>query len=260
MIILKLNNKGFAISSIMYLILVMALILVSLTLSLLSNRTLILESQKNKVLGEANGLSIGDIFTFESGNYSTFIVPEKGFYKIELWGSSGGGSYGGKGAYTSGIIELNSNDILYIVVGDKTGYNGGGSAPETYKIGGGASDVRLELSGDITSFNSLKSRIMVAAGGGSVVNNAEGALAGEAGGLTGFSGVAHSYVISVGDYIGYGGTQTSGGNVGADAKNKSACSSTTPCTDATMGGPCFRAKRRFGFAELFDRGNKGDGR
>ena len=45
---MKLNNKGFAVSTIMYMILVMAVILITLTLTLLSNRKLILEKTKDE--------------------------------------------------------------------------------------------------------------------------------------------------------------------------------------------------------------------
>lgn len=45
---MKLNNKGFAVSTIMYMILVMAVILITLTLTLLSNRKLILDKTKEE--------------------------------------------------------------------------------------------------------------------------------------------------------------------------------------------------------------------
>ena len=47
---MKLNNKGFAISSIMYIILVLAVILIALTLAILSSRKLILDKLKNEAL------------------------------------------------------------------------------------------------------------------------------------------------------------------------------------------------------------------
>ncbi len=49
---LKLNNKGFAISSIMYIILVLAVLLISLTLALLSSRKLILDKLKKEATNE----------------------------------------------------------------------------------------------------------------------------------------------------------------------------------------------------------------
>lgn len=50
MILLRLNNKGFAISSIMYIILVLAVILIALILVNLSSRKLILDKLKSEVL------------------------------------------------------------------------------------------------------------------------------------------------------------------------------------------------------------------
>lgn len=47
---MKLNNKGFAISTIMYLILVLAVILITATLLILSNRKIIVDKQKSEVL------------------------------------------------------------------------------------------------------------------------------------------------------------------------------------------------------------------
>ncbi len=47
---MKLNNKGFAISSILYIILIMCIILITVTLSVLSSRKLILDKQKSDVL------------------------------------------------------------------------------------------------------------------------------------------------------------------------------------------------------------------
>jgi len=47
---LELNSKGFAISSIMYLILLICIILITLTLAVLSNRNLILNKQKSQAM------------------------------------------------------------------------------------------------------------------------------------------------------------------------------------------------------------------
>ena len=45
---MKLNNKGFAISTVMYMILIMAVILITLTLTLLSSRKLMLDKSKQE--------------------------------------------------------------------------------------------------------------------------------------------------------------------------------------------------------------------
>ena len=100
-----------------------------------------------------------------------------------MWGAQGGNS-GGQGGYTSGLIDLKKDEQLYLYIGGvggaspvgaaatiAGGYNGGGITKgqdccyRVFGTGGGATDIRL-TSGTWNDFNSLKSRIMVAAGGG----------------------------------------------------------------------------------------------
>jgi len=153
----------------------------------------------------------------------TFKTKCRGSYKIELWGAGAPSDASlGFGGYTSGIIELNKKVELYIYVGeagDKSGnakFNGGGAGGSPNgKSGGGATDVRT-VSGNWDNFDSLKSRIMVAAGSGGGSGASLYENAGEhsvAGGLTGYSGgyySGHTYV----NQNGLGGTQTAGGAKG----------------------------------------------
>lgn len=124
--------------------------------------------------------------TFDyTGDVQEFTTPCSGTYKIETWGAQGGSycySYNHNlGSYTAGNITLSQNQQLYVYVGQFTNtqgaqaYNGGGTGyastyATSYAItgaysGGGASDIRL-VSGNWDDFDSLKSRIMVAAGAG----------------------------------------------------------------------------------------------
>ena len=121
-----------------------------------------------------------------TGSEQEYTVPEDGYYKIECWGAQGGTyqyAVGGKGAYTKGIIKLSKGEKLYVYVGECYNgaretmcYNGGGSGSyaslgnTTNTNGGGATDIRL-INGNWNNFNSLKSRIMVAAGGGGGCDN-----------------------------------------------------------------------------------------
>ena len=105
---------------------------------------------------------------------------------MECWGAQGGGynsTLGGKGAYCFGILQIAQVTNIYIYVGSAGSasftsnisniFNGGG--PSIYQFdyndrrcfgtGGGATDIRLQ-NGNWDNFNSLKSRIMVAAAGG----------------------------------------------------------------------------------------------
>ena len=145
-------------------------------------------------------------WTFDyTGGEQTFVAPVTGTYKLETWGAQGGnitGDYlGSNGAYTSGKINLMKNQQLYVYVGGTSstidgGYNGGGNT-EKYANwgqgygGGGATDVRL-ISGEWNNFESLKSRIMVSAGGGGAsYYNKDGhfyGISGAGGGLIGYDG------------------------------------------------------------------------
>ena len=171
-----------------------------------------------------------DTYTYSYKGYEqTFTAKYDGFYFVELWGAQGG-SYGtangGKGAYTSGLIELNAGDTLYIFVGGKGstvhsnssvagGFNGGGLADgqnygsRWWGSGGGATDVRL-VSGSWDDSESLASRIMVAAGGGGAFYDGGAYHGGAAGALTGFIGAQWSNDSYC---YGEGGTQTSGGRI-----------------------------------------------
>ena len=148
-----------------------------------------------------------------SGNYQEYIVPATGVYKIECWGAQGNYSkslraYGGLGGYTSGTIQLKYGEKLYIYVGenrtDRTASfncgSTGGSGSDSNNGGsingyggGGATDVRLIAGTNWNDFDSLKSRIMVAGGGGGATDYAAPVQGGYAGGLVGGSGYNGRY-------------------------------------------------------------------
>ena len=192
----------------------------TITYSLYDDQNQLMEMKKREVL------RVQDVHFDYTGQYETFTVPYSGIYQFELWGASGGkptGTNYGNGAYTKGMIHLKKGDKFYIYVGEKGGndrnssFNGGGTGGlgSTFGFsGGGASDVRL-ISGSWDDLESLKSRVMVAGGGGGVAHDLY-TTAGDgsyAGGLTGFSG---GYDIDHGfkNQNGKGGTQISGGSNG----------------------------------------------
>lgn len=57
---MRLNNKGIAISSMMYIILVLGVLLIFLTLTLISSRDLVLNKIKNEALNNIYGSSLND--------------------------------------------------------------------------------------------------------------------------------------------------------------------------------------------------------
>ena len=137
----------------------------------------------------------------ESAPYIVRLPP--GSFTIECWGSRS--TSDGYGAYTKGTLTINKSLDIYLYIGtyvatwrmNYTTYNGGGVADSN---GGGATDVRL-VPGNWDNFESLKSRIMVAASAGG--RDCGDGVPGNGGSLAGQDATTH--------HPGKGGTQTSGG-------------------------------------------------
>ncbi len=171
------NNKGFAITTVIYGLSIMGLLLVAILMATMStNRTNSRELAKS-IEEELNFIKGSErSFEYDNGGDDVanipkaqeYIVPEgkSGFYKIELWGTQGAGPTGGLGAYTSGVIQLNEGDRLYLYIGRHIATRGGR-----------ATEVRV-VSGDYTDPVSYRTRIMVAAGGGTDPNASGGTLYG----------------------------------------------------------------------------------
>ena len=129
-------------------------------------------------------------FVFTGNMQAIMLLP--GVYYIELFGASGeggapiGGTHGsrrGRGGYSRGILTLEEGRIFYVYIGSAGGkqslggpqnmlaggWNGGGASDFSGSYfggpGGGATDIRL-TSGNWNDIRSLRSRIMVAGGGG----------------------------------------------------------------------------------------------
>ena len=81
---MKLNNKGFAVSTIMYMILVLAVLVMALTLTALNGRKLIIDKQKNIALTNIykgfprhyNAYTPGQLIQFDPVNNETCITGE----------------------------------------------------------------------------------------------------------------------------------------------------------------------------------------
>jgi hypothetical protein len=158
-----------------------------------------------------------------TGAEQKFVVPSGvTTLTVVAYGAEGGGDTEGNysepaglGARASAVISVQPRDTLHVLVGGEGrfggGYNGGGQGGESTSGGyrgfggGGASDIRDGGDG-------LRSRILIAAGGGgagwgdyfSGGGGAGGGARGEQGGSGGFSG----------GFGGSGGTQRKGGSGG----------------------------------------------
>lgn len=178
-------------------------------------------------------IDINTSIQFNYTGYVQIIDLLPGRYKLECYGASGGTGYGninpvGKGGYVSGELVVYKNITLYIHVGQDgennqaftERYNGGGKAINVNihngGAGGGATDIRI-LDGNWDNIESLKSRIIVAGGGGgaqpSCGNTATAGHGGNIEGCTsynqGYMGVSPS--VAATRAYSKGGNQTSGG-------------------------------------------------
>jgi prepilin-type N-terminal cleavage/methylation domain-containing protein len=159
-----------------------------------------------------------------------FIAPATGYYKLEVWGAQGASvsSYrGGYGGYSSGIIHLNINNVLYINIGGTGvsqsstvstgtsyagGYNGGGhgyNKGTTSSLrtggGGGASHIAT-VSGTLSSLSSYRNTggenisneiLIVASGGASAYGYGDKWWNGNSGGgMTGDYSFDQSYAAT----------------------------------------------------------------
>ena len=157
----KLNNKGFAITTVIYGLAILGILLMSVLMSTLSQTRVNNADLSKSIEDELNRFSQTSSFfesVIDSDNSpmpQEYVVPsgESGWYKIQLWGAQGGNN-GGLGAYTSGVIHLTEGDVLYFYIGKKFSNKQGAE-----------SDVRL-VRGNYYDQASYQSRIMVAAGGG----------------------------------------------------------------------------------------------
>ena len=144
----------------------------------------------HKTLDDQSLSAYGEDYVY-TGSPQTFTALYSGDYRVELWG--GAGSKEAYGAYTAGTISLVKGENLYVYVGNRsigtantTIFNAGTSDSGGWN-GGGATDVRLSQGTGWNDFDSLKTRIMVAAGGGAS-DSSDNANPGPAGGLNGYDG------------------------------------------------------------------------
>jgi len=203
-------------------------------------------SAKVTFLGTSSPVVVDNSTSYAyTGSSQSFVVKTTGYYKLEVWGASGGcGIYtttsviGGYGSYSSGIVHLTSGTTLYVYVGQvgsdgiqeytdnvsKTivgpiSYNGGGANCVNINCnwggGGGATHIST-ANGILSSLSSNLSSVLLVAGGGGgagLCQGSSGNIGGSGGGYTGDSGIntCEGAIAQGGNQSGAG---TAGGNGG----------------------------------------------
>lgn len=164
-----------------------------------TGETLVDKSKKEYVLLDEDG----EVFNY-TGEVQTYVVPSMvDEIEVDCVGAAGlGGTNGGYGGRVQAKVQVTAGEVLYVYVGREPT----GRITAEYN----ASDIRT-VAGAVTGENQLRSRILVAGGGGcSGAGNGVG-KGGNGGGLTGANG---GDVGCCGG--GQGGRQTTGGDAGRD--------------------------------------------
>ena len=97
------NNKGFAVTTMLYGLSIMGFLIVVLLMSIMSNNRVNTNDLVKQIEDDLNKFS-GSEVTFNSDNQFTVPIGAAGYYKIELWGKS---------SWTAFIIKLEVNTTLY---------------------------------------------------------------------------------------------------------------------------------------------------
>ena len=181
----------------------------------------------NKMYGVGSANYNDSVMNFDyTGSVQTATLTP-GTYKLECWGAQGGDGTnysstglpytGGKGGYSSGILNIIDSGTLYIVCGSagstvantSNTYNGGGGSGNTnYQAGSGGGATHIGLKeGLLTTFSSdYTSKLLLVAGGGGGGGNCS--IGGAGGGISGVQPKTSTQYES--RTSGIAGTQTSG--------------------------------------------------
>ena len=108
----SLNNKGFAISTVIYGLSIMSIMIMVIIINTMASTRANTKELSKSIEKELNDFSRTEINFKASANSQKYTIPDEqdGWYRIELWGA--GYPNGGYGAYTSGIIELKAGDTI----------------------------------------------------------------------------------------------------------------------------------------------------
>ena len=228
---MRLNNKGFAISGILYSMFILVITLMFLVLAILAGRRTTLNKVSQEATSNVNKRTVYKVacssITFGSSTLYTYEGKEKevslakGYYLIQAWGGAGAKSnngVGGKGAYASVIYYADANNTkIYLNIGNggdnitnkgnEKSYNGGGAGHSMSGSGGGATSVATKKGKLETLDKHTEEIILVAAGGGGAGHGDGGAGGALIGGFDG---------TGAGTGPGEGASESSGGTGGVD--------------------------------------------
>ena len=186
------------------------------------NYTFPIEIKKNSVTTKSSSIKFSYPCSSYDSCYPINLTFQKGSYKVKCYGSGIQTTIDSDeinlfGAYTKGIITFEEEKTLYLYIGGYGKFNAlhPDAAPKRGSTPRGSTDIRTNH-GNYYDFDSLKSRIMVAASAGGT-DSFKGEY-GLGGALEGLRGLANESISSSSfdnlydnPLIAPGGTQTGGG-------------------------------------------------
>lgn len=229
---MRLNNKGFAISGILYSMFILVITLMFLVLGILAGRRTTLNKIGQEAASSIEKRTVykvtctninwnqSKLYSFNLFDKEQEVELEEGYYLIQAWGGAGAKSNdgnGGKGAYSSTIYQATKKTKIYLNIGaggdsitnlgTLNAYNGGGAGSGMSGTGGGATSVATHK-GELKDLSSHKDKIILVAAGGGGAGKGDGGAGGTL--YNGLDGEGS------GNGPGMGATQTSGGTGGVD--------------------------------------------
>ena len=118
---MKVNNKGFAITTLIYGLAILVLLLIVIIMATLSSMRSNIKEMANQVENELLSQSTSSAeYVSETVGYNVFTTPinGNGYYRVEVWSPPNFDAAGNAtGTYVTGVIKLDDNQKIYVYRG-----------------------------------------------------------------------------------------------------------------------------------------------
>lgn len=179
--------------------------------------------QSKSITTDADFYYLARVYTY-TGRVESFTAPVSGQYKMECWGAQGGTLQSfhkpGRGGYCMGYHNMEQGELVFVCCGNCGGY-GGYSYNNNWGInlqagmpGGGATHISINSGGELQTFSSHPTDILLVAGGGGscdMTGSVREGIGGHGGGENGTTG---SNSDESNNKNGTGASQSTGGITG----------------------------------------------
>lgn len=179
--------------------------------------------QTKSITTDADFYYLARVYTY-TGRVESFTAPVSGKYKMECWGAQGGTLQSfhkpGRGGYCMGYHNMEQGELAFVCCGNcgaygTYSYNNNLGINLRYGVpGGGATHISINSGGELKSFSTHPSDLLLVAGGGGssdMTGDVSAGIGGHGGGVNGTTG-SNSNESS--NKNGTGASQSTGGITG----------------------------------------------